>query len=80
MIAPLDEFGVYVDGFDWLTGQYVARGRRADHRQDLEKKGLLYRARAVHATATRSAGAAAPTSSSGWSTSGSSPWTSCARR
>ena len=30
-IAPIDEFGVYVDGFDWLTGQYVARRRRADH-------------------------------------------------
>ena len=28
VLAPLDEIGVYVDGYDWLTGQYVARGRR----------------------------------------------------
>ena len=23
VIAPLNEFGVYVDGFAWLSGQYV---------------------------------------------------------
>ncbi|NIR17277.1 MAG: class I tRNA ligase family protein, partial [Desulfobacterales bacterium] len=22
-VAPLDEFGVFVDGFDWLTGMHV---------------------------------------------------------
>jgi isoleucyl-tRNA synthetase len=42
IIAPLDENGVYVDGFDWLTGQYVSDVARpiADN---LRQKGLLFR-------------------------------------
>ena len=42
LIAPIDEFGVYHAGFDWLTGQYVhdvARPIIANMRE----KGLLYR-------------------------------------
>ncbi|HCJ33887.1 MAG TPA: isoleucine--tRNA ligase, partial [Ktedonobacter sp.] len=41
-VAPVDEFGVYVAGFDWLTGQFAAEvGQQiAD---DLAQKGLLYR-------------------------------------
>ncbi|GHO64557.1 isoleucine--tRNA ligase [Ktedonobacter sp. SOSP1-52] len=42
VIAPVDEFGVYIEGFDWLTGQSTASvGQQvADH---LAQKGLLYR-------------------------------------
>jgi isoleucyl-tRNA synthetase len=42
VVAPVDEFGVYVEGFDWLTGQSAATvGQQvAEH---LTKKGLLYR-------------------------------------
>src|SRR4051794_21342763 len=42
VVAPLDEFGVYVDGFDWLTGKEVSE---VPHliAADLERKGLLYR-------------------------------------
>ena len=42
VVAPVDEAGIYVEGFDWLTGQYAADvGRQiADN---LTKKGLLYR-------------------------------------
>ena len=32
VVAPLDESGHYVEGFDWLTGMYVGRRGRADHR------------------------------------------------
>jgi isoleucyl-tRNA synthetase len=41
MIAPLDEEGVFLDGFDWLTGKHVSQvaGPIFD---DLERKGLLY--------------------------------------
>ena len=43
VIAPLDENGVYVDGFDWLTGKHVEEVSRpiADN---LRQKGLLFRA------------------------------------
>jgi isoleucyl-tRNA synthetase len=42
VVAPVDEFGVYVDGFDWLTGQSAAAVGQpiADN---LAQKGLLYR-------------------------------------
>ncbi|HEV2108696.1 MAG TPA: isoleucine--tRNA ligase [Thermomicrobiales bacterium] len=43
VIAPIDEFGVYVDGFDWLTGSYVHEVATPIVR-DLETKLLLYRA------------------------------------
>lgn len=42
VVAPVDEFGVYVDGFDWLTGQSAAEvGSQVA--ENLTKKGLLYR-------------------------------------
>jgi isoleucyl-tRNA synthetase len=43
VIAPLDENGIYVDGFDWLTGQYVSDVAKpiADN---LRQKGVLFRA------------------------------------
>jgi isoleucyl-tRNA synthetase len=43
VIAPIDEFGVYGEGFGELTGQYVHEVAVAIA-EDLERKGLLYRA------------------------------------
>jgi isoleucyl-tRNA synthetase len=43
VIAPIDEFGVYVEGFGALTGQYVHEVAVAIA-EDLDRKGLLYRA------------------------------------
>ncbi|HLL51084.1 MAG TPA: class I tRNA ligase family protein, partial [Thermomicrobiales bacterium] len=43
VIAPIDEFGVYVDGFGTLTGQYVHEVA-VPIAEDLKSKGLLYRA------------------------------------
>ena len=43
MIAPLDEFGVYLDGFGFLSGQYAEAVPPAVT-QALEARGLLYRA------------------------------------
>jgi isoleucyl-tRNA synthetase len=43
VIAPIDEFGVYGEGFDWLTGSYVHEVATPIVRF-LEKKGLVYRA------------------------------------
>lgn len=43
VIAPIDEFGVYVDGFGLLSGQYVHEVA-VPIAGDLEAKGLLYRA------------------------------------
>jgi isoleucyl-tRNA synthetase len=42
VVAPVDEFGVYLAGYDWLTGQHAAEvGQQiADN---LAQKGLLYR-------------------------------------
>ncbi|HET8523954.1 MAG TPA: class I tRNA ligase family protein, partial [Thermomicrobiales bacterium] len=42
VVAPINEFGVYVDGFDWLTGQYVHEVSTPIMR-DLDQKGVLYR-------------------------------------
>ncbi|MDP6102973.1 MAG: class I tRNA ligase family protein, partial [Dehalococcoidia bacterium] len=41
-IAPLDEFGNYVQGFDWLTGRNVAEVAQ-DIFENLRQKGLLLR-------------------------------------
>ncbi|HUV74955.1 MAG TPA: class I tRNA ligase family protein, partial [Anaerolineae bacterium] len=41
-IAPLDEFGVFRPGFDWLTGLQVTDSAEAIF-GDLRKKGLLYK-------------------------------------
>ncbi len=43
VVAPIDEFGVYVEGFGPLTGQYVHEVAVAIA-ENLEQKGLLYRA------------------------------------
>ena len=43
VIAPLDEFGNFVAGFDWFTGRNVSEVTQPIF-DDLEKKGLLYRA------------------------------------
>jgi isoleucyl-tRNA synthetase len=42
VVAPVDEFGIYMAGYDWLTGQHAAEvGQQiADN---LAQKGLLYR-------------------------------------
>ncbi|MEX2315415.1 MAG: class I tRNA ligase family protein, partial [Thermomicrobiales bacterium] len=42
VVAPLDELGYYVDGFGWLTGQYVHEVAMPIVR-NLREKGLLYR-------------------------------------
>ncbi len=42
VVAPINEFGVYVDGFDWLTGQYVHEVA-TPIMKNLQEKGLLYR-------------------------------------
>jgi isoleucyl-tRNA synthetase len=42
VIAPVNEFGIYVDGFDWLTGQQAAQVPQ-QVAENLTKKGLLYR-------------------------------------
>jgi len=42
VIAPLDEFGVYMDGFDWLSGRSVADIANEIFR-DLKKKDLLFK-------------------------------------
>ena len=40
-VAPLDENGIYIEGFDWLTGMFV--GDVADPIiENLREKGLLY--------------------------------------
>jgi isoleucyl-tRNA synthetase len=41
-IAPLDELGIYLDGFDWLTGMNVHDVRDPIF-EDLKKKDLVYR-------------------------------------
>jgi len=40
-IAPLDELGIYVDGFDWLSGKDV-RDVAEPIIEDLKKRGVLY--------------------------------------
>ncbi|MDQ3328088.1 MAG: class I tRNA ligase family protein, partial [Chloroflexota bacterium] len=43
VVAPIDEFGVFTEGFGFLSGRYV--GEVAEPiREDLKAKGLLYRA------------------------------------
>jgi isoleucyl-tRNA synthetase len=42
VVAPINEFGVYVEGFDWLTGSYVHEVATPIMR-DLQDRGLLYR-------------------------------------
>jgi len=42
VIAPLDENGVFINGFDWLTGKHVAEVTEAII-ENLKHKGLFYR-------------------------------------
>src|SRR5262249_11671907 len=41
-IAPLDENGIYIDGFDWLTGKYVDDVAKPIT-ENLRAKGILFR-------------------------------------
>jgi isoleucyl-tRNA synthetase len=42
VIAPVDQFGVYIEGYDWLTGRKAAEvGQQIA--ENLVHKGLLYR-------------------------------------
>jgi len=41
-VAPLDEFGIFTDGFGWLTGIHVYETAKPVI-GDLEKKGLVFR-------------------------------------
>ena len=41
-IAPLDEMGVFEDGFGWLSGKYVGDVAEPIY-ADLQKKGILYK-------------------------------------
>ncbi len=42
VLAPVDDFGVYTEGYDWLTGQSTAEvGKQVA--DNLTQKGLLYR-------------------------------------
>jgi len=42
VVAPVDEYGNYVDGYDWLTGQNAANvGQQIA--ENLARKGFLYR-------------------------------------
>jgi isoleucyl-tRNA synthetase len=42
VIAPVDDFGVYTEGFDWLTGKSAAEVG-PEVAENLTQKGLLYR-------------------------------------
>ncbi len=42
VVAPVDEFGVYIEGYDWLTGQ-TAAGVGQQIAENLAQKGMLYR-------------------------------------
>ncbi len=45
LVAPLDDEGFIVDGFDWLSGKHVTEVATPIF-EDLERKGLLYRVEA----------------------------------
>ncbi|MFH2000367.1 MAG: isoleucine--tRNA ligase [Planctomycetota bacterium] len=45
-IAPLDELGVYIEGFDWLTGRNVSEVTE-EILADLKKRGILYRKQVI---------------------------------
>jgi len=40
-IAPLDELGIYIDGFDWLTGKDVKDATQPII-DDLKRRGIIY--------------------------------------
>jgi len=43
VIAPLDEAGIYLEGFDWLSGKDVKDSAKPII-EDLKKRGVLYKA------------------------------------
>ncbi len=47
VIGPLDESGIYLAGFDWLSGQRGA-GRGAGHLREPDQQGRALSARGVH--------------------------------
>ncbi|MDP2806756.1 MAG: isoleucine--tRNA ligase, partial [bacterium] len=46
VVAPLDEAGIYLDGFDWLSGKNVSEVAEAIV-EDLKKRGALYYAQKI---------------------------------
>ena len=70
VIAPIDEYGIVLDGFGSLTGRDV-RDVAEPIVEDLKSEGRLFRLE-PYRTATRTAGGAARRCSSGSSTSGTS--------
>jgi len=46
VVAPLDEAGIYLDGFDWLSGQNVSQVAEPIV-DDLKKRGVLYYAQKI---------------------------------
>ena len=42
VIAPLDDFGIFTDGFDWLTGKSVSEVNKPIY-DSLRQKGVFYR-------------------------------------
>ncbi|GHO82929.1 isoleucine--tRNA ligase [Dictyobacter formicarum] len=42
VVAPVDEFGIYKEGFDWLTGKHTSEVAKPIA-ENLTQKGLLYR-------------------------------------
>ena len=72
LVAPLNEEGDFIDGFGWLTGKHVSEVAEPIF-DNLREKGLLYRVE-ITPTATPPAGAARPSWSSAWWTSGLSAW------
>jgi isoleucyl-tRNA synthetase len=42
IVAPVDEFGIYKDGYDWLTGKHTSEVPQLVA-ENLTQKGLLYR-------------------------------------
>jgi isoleucyl-tRNA synthetase len=75
IIAPLDENGVYVAGFDWLSGRHSQEVAEAIF--DNCARRVFTTASSATPTATRTAGAAARSWSTGWWMNGSSAWASC---
>ncbi len=73
VIAPLDEAGIFLEGFDWLTGQSVHEVA-APIFDDLRAQRVWPTTSPTTPTAIRSAGAARASWSSVWWTNGSSPW------
>ncbi len=75
VVAPLDESGIFLDGFGPCPGGTSATWPSRSSSTSGARAGSI--ASRPSTTATRTAGAAARPSSSAWSTSGSSAWGRC---